>query len=788
MSHSSTARKSAPSSATIERYVLAGFGDHLLPIIPHDAKLSWGSKVSPKSRGKVPGRYKAQQDQWTGYKGWTIAQIDDVRREEFATYPTPNWGLRGEECPGVDIDSTRAVLAKDIEHAALRILGPAPARGRANSARRLLVYRADQGALVYRGFQWKMPGSEELHAVEILGRGKQYLVEGIHPSGKPYAWRDGKDLPAVGKAALTPITAEKVEEFRAAVKALIAEHGGTVLAVSTGGSGGDQREIGDPWLFADSPEEAVEALNCIPCEDLDYHQWVAVLRAFKAAVGGAEDHYSDAEEWSAEYAQNTDETTRGKWDSFKTSSIGGDWLYGFAREYGFTGGGSEFEGYANDNVPDWVAEMNAKHMIVNEAGKTVVYTPRRDEVLKRDVLERSSFKDFVQLYLGDVTGDASGKKVQSKGEAWVRHRARRIYRNGVAFLPCKEAPEGVYNLWRGFTVEAAPGSWAKLQAHMRDNICNGDDAAYDYLTRWLAYCVQNPGEPGHVAVVMRGGKGVGKGILARLFGQLWGQHFVHVSTAKHLVGNFNLHLRDAVVVFADEAFFAGDKQHEGTLKALVTEPTIMIEGKGANVVQVRNCIHLMLASNEDWVVPASGDERRYLVVDVAPHRQQDAAYFKAITDEMKGGGSAAMLHDLKQMDLSGFNIRKVPQTVGLTDQKLQSLKDVERWWLDALTAGEIAGISDFDHIEDGPAWPSDPVLRKSVYNHYVAHARRGNVYRPMTLNQFGEKLHGLVPGLQSPRPRNDDGKQGPRCYAFPPLAECRTAFERIIGAQLPWEQ
>ena len=29
------------------------------------------------------------------------------------------------------------------------------------------------------------------------------------------------------------------------------------------------------------------------------------------------------------------------------------------------------------------------------------------------------------------------------------------------------------------------------------------------------------------------------------------------------------HLRDAVFVFADEAFFAGDKAHEGVLKALV---------------------------------------------------------------------------------------------------------------------------------------------------------------------------------------------------------------------------
>ena len=37
-----------------------------------------------------------------------------------------------------------------------------------------------------------------------------------------------------------------------------------------------------------------------------------------------------------------------------------------------------------------------------------------------------------------------------------------------------------------------------------------------------------------------------------------GQHALKISNAKHLVGNFNSHLRDCVFLFADEAFFAGD--------------------------------------------------------------------------------------------------------------------------------------------------------------------------------------------------------------------------------------
>ena len=46
-----------------------------------------------------------------------------------------------------------------------------------------------------------------------------------------------------------------------------------------------------------------------------------------------------------------------------------------------------------------------------------------------------------------------------------------------------------------------------------------------------------------------------------------------------LVGRFNEHLRDCVLLFGDEAFYAGDKQHESVLKGLIAEPFLQMEGK-----------------------------------------------------------------------------------------------------------------------------------------------------------------------------------------------------------------
>jgi Family of unknown function (DUF5906) len=204
-------------------------------------------------------------------------------------------------------------------------------------------------------------------------------------------------------------------------------------------------------------------------------------------------------------------------------------------------------------------------------------------------------------------------------DIWLAHPERKTYKGGLRFLPgLDEGPSDVYNLWTGWGVDPQPGDWPKMKAHIQEVLCSGSPEYFNYVMNWLARAVQKPGEAGEVALVLRGARGAGKGIFARTFGALFGQHFLHLSNARHLTGNFNAHLRDACLAFADEAFYAGDKQHEGQLKRLVTEPTLMIEAKYANAVSVRNCLHLIVASNDDWVVPAGTDERRFFVLDVSP--------------------------------------------------------------------------------------------------------------------------------------------------------------------------
>lgn len=170
--------------------------------------------------------------------------------------------------------------------------------------------------------------------------------------------------------------------------------------------------------------------------------------------------------------------------------------------------------------------------------------------------------------------------------------------------------DGKLNLWRGFGVEEDFANWPLLRRHIVDVICGGNEDHANYLLRWIAWTLQHPTEPSEVVIVLRGRTGTGKGVLGRILTKLFGGHGMQISDRKHLVGSLNAHLLQVCLLFADEAFWPGDKSAEGMLKRMITEPTLFVEPKGLDGFEVKNRLSIIMASNEGWVVPASEDERR----------------------------------------------------------------------------------------------------------------------------------------------------------------------------------
>ncbi|TBR39263.1 MULTISPECIES: bifunctional DNA primase/polymerase [Dyella] len=419
--------------------------------------------------------------------------------------------------------------------------------------------------------------------------------------------------------------------------------------------------------------------------------------------------------------------------------------------------------------------LNDEYALVLNGGEASVYHERRLENGQRkiDSMKGGSF----ELVLKDRKFD--GKPLSAK---WLSWPGRRFYRGGVNFCPMQDPGPDVLNLWGGFAVEPVKGDWSLFRAHIRDVICSGDAKLDAYVMGWLAHMVQRPHEPAGVALVLRGGQGTGKSTFGEIVGAMLGEHYVHIYSRQQLTGNFNSHLACKVMILADEAYFAGNLADGPVLKALLTESTMLKENKGKDIVRVRNCAHVVMASNDDWVVPADHDQRRFCVLDVAGLRRNDRSYFEQMRAQMKRGGTAAMLHDLSALDIAGFDIGNFPATDAGTDQKVASLRGPMYWLHDALCQGRIIDLP----------WEASgvQVSKRQAYADYVRRAQSEcRDHRPVGRPAFWSRIKAVFSSpLTESNLRLAGEVERDRAVTFPPLAEAREAFGmHLDGRHLLWE-
>jgi hypothetical protein len=558
--------------------------------------------------------------------------------------------------------------------------------------------------------------------IEFKSLGRQVVTAGsTHPCGGLYRW-DGEppslvDLPPLPQTVLD-------------VYARQAPKG------ATGGFG----ELTPAQL-----EALLEQLD--PADFSDHDGWFNLMAGCHHASGG--DACQQFVDWSTQdprYAGDGDVIAY-RWGTLdeKGACSGGRpitarYLYKVAKEHGAViphpDPADDFDtvdvpdGYGVDDamlrqepklagIEAVIEEMNSRHYVVLDNGFQVV-TEEPDPVLDGRVrYQRLSKTDFRSSYENRLV--EHNDRVVSYADVWLKSPRRRQYK-GMIFDPEREH-DGWLNLWKGWAVEPAPGDWSLLRQLILEVLVDGDEAHFEWVLDWIAYMFQHPGRVAEVAVAFRGAKGTGKGTLGRALARLAGAQGLHISSPGHLTGRFNSHLQNCICLFADEAFWAGDKAGESVLKQLVTEPTLTYEGKGRDAVSGRNHVHIVMASNADWVVPAGLDgERRFAVFEVNERRRNDRDFFRRLNRQLEDGGLAALLHDMLSRDLGDRHPRdSVPQTRALADQKVLSMSPEQAWWDSVLEGGELPR----PFAEPGE-WERGEVRvdLRDLHAHYLDHVRR----------------------------------------------------------------
>jgi hypothetical protein len=341
---------------------------------------------------------------------------------------------------------------------------------------------------------------------------------------------------------------------------------------------------------------------------------------------------------------------------------------------------------------------------------------------------------------------------------------------------------GAYNLWKGWPIKPIKGDCSKFLAHIRDNICRGDPKLYDWVIGWMADIFQNPNRKIGTSLALRGKMGTGKTIVGTYLRALLGVYYWLADHSDHVTGKFNAHHSRLLMLHCDEGFWAGAKIGLGRLRSMITSNTMSIEFKGKDLIQVDSYLRLLVTGDAEWVVPAGLRERRFAVLDVGEDHIQDTNYFAAIEYERIHGGAEALLyHFLREVDLSKVDLRKIPHTTALMEQKIASMDSQHSWWLDLLRKGELPG--DRDGVGITP--------RGLLFAHYISHAKRIGANRRSIETQLGYFIRAIAPTTTAVdetvevliRDRRGETRalQCRGTYHLPKLKECRDELKKQCG-------
>ena len=654
---------------------------------------------------------------------WQNAVADTALLDQWIEkHPDAGVGVITENTPAVDIDC----YDKDISYKCIKWLennvGAAPVRvGRKPKA--LLVFRTDEPFGKIRSNEYvDILGNK--NAVEVLAKGQQFVAFAVHPdTGQPYKWIK-KSLDGIARADLPLLTREMAQEFVAYFESIIPDDWElSRKGVSVTHSDEDDLLTLRPKLGR-SMEEIARWIDTVQNDDWHYDDWIKFGMALHHETDGSPEGLRLWDEWSSQSSKYVHGSCSKHWRSFgrnaSVAPVTGQFIEGKAKKV-------EREEKKKGLVDQLVHDM----IFVQVAGSARVI---REDDMQAD-LELYGVSDLEKEYANQaitiISQNKKGEDVEEKVnpvKLWLTHPERRTAR-GLVFLP-EGQRVGYYNLWRGFSCEPdAEMDVSPFTDWAHDIIACGDDDTFNWIMGWCAQIIQQPMTKIGIALVLRGLKGTGKSKLGELLGGLFPKHHKIISRQDQLVGHFNAHLEDCLLLQAEEAFWAGSKSAEGALKDLVTNPRIFIERKGVNGYMADNFTRLMFTSNEEWVVPATVDERRWAVFDISAKRKEDIDFYEWLQNWYDRGGKRAVLHYLKTFDLTKVNVRRAPRTLALQEQQMKGADCVTRWLFDCLYNGEIRDTETGMSVEFGHKDLNKTVLyasyRRSIQKSWEVKSEQG---------------------------------------------------------------
>lgn len=242
---------------------------------------------------------------------------------------------------------------------------------------------------------------------------------------------------------------------------------------------------------------------------------------------------------------------------------------------------------------------------------------------------------------------------------WSESEARRIIEKVVFDPEWRYDRDLTENLYDGFHIERNTqlGSDPILQHIMW--MCGNDLDVYQWILKWIAYPLQNPGAKMATSIINYGIEGTGKSFLWEVVVKaMYGRYGFTVGQAQ-LESAFTSWKSHKLFVVAEEVVSRAEKAHyKGQIKHMITGNTHVINEKHLPEREEDNLMNFVFLSNNTQPLELDYGDRRYLALFMG--QTQPNTYYEQLGQWVKDGGVEAFYHYLMELDLGDFGPHSKP--------------------------------------------------------------------------------------------------------------------------------
>lgn len=338
--------------------------------------------------------------------------------------------------------------------------------------------------------------------------------------------------------------------------------------------------------------------------------------------------------------------------------------------------------------------------------KGCVYVADRNRVLT-PFGEFYKEKVFRSMYGGHIfMMDFEDGKTSNAWEAFVESRTNPAIRVHTSTFRPQDPPGTVYNesgralvnSWAPVDVPSAPGDVAPFLDFMQRLIPDPFERAL--TMNYCAALIQNPGVKFQWALVIQGAEGNGKSFLGLAVATAIGEKYSHFPNARDIGNKFNAWFAEKLFICVEEVHQAGDEGVTETLKWMVTNKRVEIQGKGSDQVTADNVANFLFFTNHKDAIRKTRDDRRYAIIFSGQQSKLDIErdgmggdYFPNLYEWFEKWGSAAVTNYLQTFQIDAAlnpagRCHRAPDTPSMAQAIVETRSDVEARIVEAIGEGE----------------------------------------------------------------------------------------------------